>query len=158
MSQKKISEIEIKFVRLHGSLDELRLKVNARADGVFKQYEFSKKELYNDTSVKRVTRVSDAIYSNMLSWQKYGKLTQGHINAYKQGRERVHRKLKSIYGEISKRKDPWWVRLADMFREVVELAMKALPLLSELNRLLENLTPLRRIQEQRRKLLAPPKK
>jgi hypothetical protein len=114
-------DLEKKFNRVFRQIIVLESKVNEkRGFWFFETHVYSKETLFNSEHYSKIDSITEKIGSDVISWDKFEKLTEEGRSVYENTKKEVKDKLEQVGKIIANREPTWWEKIQYSFIEFID--------------------------------------
>jgi hypothetical protein len=119
-------DLEKKFNRVFHEIIMLESKINKKKGfWMFTTHSHSEEELLE--SREKINSITEKIGSDVISWNKFGKLTEEGRSVYENTKKEVKDKLEQVAKMIAYREPTWWEGIKPSFVEFIVKVVSNMP-------------------------------
>ncbi|AFZ02968.1 hypothetical protein [Calothrix sp. PCC 6303] len=111
--QKKFNIVFREIIFLESKINE------KRGFWFFETHVYSKETLFNSEHHSKIDSITEKIGSDVISWNKFGKLTEEGRSVYENMKKEVNDKLEEVGKIIANREPTWWEGIESFFVEFI---------------------------------------
>jgi hypothetical protein len=116
------------FNRVFREIIFLESKINEKTGfWIFQTHVYSKETLFNSDHHSKIDSITEKIGSDVMSWDKFGKLTKEGRSFYENTKKEVQDQLEQVGKIIAHREPTWWEGIESFFVEFIVKVVSNMP-------------------------------
>ncbi|BAZ42631.1 hypothetical protein NIES4101_86000 [Calothrix sp. NIES-4101] len=126
-------DLEKKFSRVFSEIKRLESKINKKQGfWFFETHIYSQEDLFNSEHHSKIDSITEKIGSDVISWNRFGQLTEEARYIYEIKRDEVQFDLERVDDIIAQREPTWWEQVESLFKDFIVKVQTNMPQLERI--------------------------